>query len=143
MNKKERLQLICELVNQYQIDTQEEIVSRLQEAGITATQATVSRDIKVLGIVKVPTADNSYVYGLPKSKNRRQRQSPTYLKNAVSQGSMIHLDVEPGSTAVVKRQILTHFSPKIFSIISDDDSLLIIVKTGVDVSKFLQELREW
>ena len=51
----------------YQIGTQEEIVEHLKEAGITATQATVSRDIKELGIVKIPLRDNTYVYELPKS----------------------------------------------------------------------------
>ena len=51
----------------YQIGTQEEIVEHLREAGISATQATVSRDIKELGIVKIPLKDNTYVYELPKS----------------------------------------------------------------------------
>ena len=46
----------------YQIGTQEEIVEHLKEAGISATQATVSRDIKELGIVKIPLRDNTYVY---------------------------------------------------------------------------------
>lgn len=67
MNKKERLEKIRRLVTDYQIGTQEEIVEHLKEAGITATQATVSRDIKELGIVKIPLRDNTYVYELPKS----------------------------------------------------------------------------
>ncbi len=45
MNKKERLEKIRRLVTDYQIGTQEEIVEHLKEAGITATQATVSRAI--------------------------------------------------------------------------------------------------
>ncbi len=67
MNKKERLEKIRRFVTDYQIGTQEEIVEHLKEAGITATQATVSRDIKELGIVKIPLRDNTYVYELPKS----------------------------------------------------------------------------
>ena len=54
MNKKERLEKIRRFVTDYQIGTQEEIVEHLKEAGISATQATVSRDIKELGIVKIP-----------------------------------------------------------------------------------------
>ena len=51
MNKKIRLEKIRKFVTDYQIGTQEEIVEYLKEAGISATQATVSRDIKELGIV--------------------------------------------------------------------------------------------
>ena len=46
MNKKERLNLIKDLVVRYPIDTQEEMVEKLSEVGVHATQATVSRDIK-------------------------------------------------------------------------------------------------
>ena len=46
--------------------TQEEIVEHLKEEGISATQATVSRDIKELGIVKRPLKDMTYVYELPR-----------------------------------------------------------------------------
>ena len=67
MNKKERLEKIRRFVTDYQIGTQEEIVEHLREAGISATQATVSRDIKELGIVKIPLKDNTYIYELPKS----------------------------------------------------------------------------
>ena len=52
MNKKDRLEKIRRFVSDYDIGTQEEIVEHLRESGITATQATVSRDIKELGIVK-------------------------------------------------------------------------------------------
>ena len=45
MNKKDRLEKIRQFVSDYDIGTQEEIVEHLRESGITATQATVSRDI--------------------------------------------------------------------------------------------------
>ncbi len=54
MKKKDRLEKIRRFVNEFEIGTQEEIVEHLRESGITATQATVSRDIKELGIVKIP-----------------------------------------------------------------------------------------
>ena len=67
MNKKDRLEKIRRFVSDYDIGTQEEIVEHLRESGITATQATVSRDIKELGIVKIPLKDNTYIYELPKT----------------------------------------------------------------------------
>lgn len=141
MNKKERLHLIKDLIVRYPIDTQEEIVERLREFGINATQATVSRDIKELGIVKVPAEGKNYIYGLPRSTSGKAQ-----AKNVLSISSMdkmLHLNLVPGSTAVVKRQILERFSDQIFSIITDDDSILIIVKEEVYLPQIQQIIKAW
>jgi len=140
MNKKERLNVIKDLVVRYPIDTQEEMVERLKEVGIHATQATVSRDIKELGIVKVPVG-KGYIYGLPKTGC-----SKVQTKNVLSIASMdkmLHLNLVPGSTAVVKRQILERFKDHIFSIITDDDSILIIVKEEMALPQIEQTIRVW
>ena len=140
MNKKERLNLIKDLVVRYPIDTQEEMVEKLSEVGVHATQATVSRDIKELGIVKVPVG-KGYIYGLPKTGS-----SKVQTKNVLSIDSMdkmLHLNLVPGSTAVVKRQILERFKDHIFSIITDDDSILIIVKEEMALPQIEQTIRVW
>ena len=143
MAKKERLDFIADLISRYQIDRQEEIVNRLQEAGIKATQATVSRDIKTLGIVKVPVGDKSYIYGLPRSGQERKPRRQHYIYQVRHQGDLLHLDVEPGTATVIKQEMLERFSGQLFSLISDDDSVLAVVKTGVDMESLLKELREW
>ena len=50
--KIKRQEKIIELIEKYNIDTQEELISRLSEAGYTVTQATISRDIRELKLVK-------------------------------------------------------------------------------------------
>ena len=140
MNKKERLNVIKDLVVRYPIDTQEEMVERLKEVGIHATQATVSRDIKELGIVKVPVG-KGYIYGLPKTGSSKV-QNKNVLSIA-SMDKMLHLNLVPGSTAVVKRQILERFKDHIFSIITDDDSILIIVKEEMALPQIEQTIRVW
>ena len=50
--KQKRHQWILELIKEYEIDTQEELVERLKDKGFHATQATVSRDIRQLGLTK-------------------------------------------------------------------------------------------
>ena len=140
MNKKERLNLIKDLVVRYPIDTQEEMVEKLSEVGVHATQATVSRDIKELGFVKVPVG-KGYIYGLPKTGSSKVQN-----KNVLSSDSMdkmLHLNLVPGSTAVVKRQILERFKDHIFSIITDDDSILIIVKEEMALPQIEQTIRVW
>ena len=52
--KKDRHQKIKELVEQYEIETQEELADKLKEAGYVVTQATVSRDIRELKLSKIP-----------------------------------------------------------------------------------------
>lgn len=141
MNKKERLQVIKDLVVRYPIDTQEEIVERLKEMGVHATQATVSRDIKELGIIKVPAPEKGYIYGLSKS-GLSKVQSRNVLSLA-SMDKMMNINLVPGSTAVVKRQILEQFEELIFSIIVDDDSILIIVKDEANLPRLEETIRVW
>ena len=105
MNKRERLEVIKDLVVRFPIDTQEEIVDRLEAMGVHATQATVSRDIKELGIIKVPAKDKGYIYGL--SKGSGQKNKTSKLLKYDSMGQMLNLVLVPGSTAVFKRQILS------------------------------------
>lgn len=141
MNKKERLNLIKDLVVRYPIDTQEEIVDRLRDLNIIATQATVSRDIKELGIIKVPTGGKGYIYGLPKTATSKFQSNNVLTIRAMDK--MLHLDLMPGSTAVVKRQILERFKEQIFSIVADDDSILVIVKEEAYLPQLEQTIKVW
>ena len=62
--KKRRHAKILELIRLYEIDTQEELLRRLKESGFDVTQATVSRDIKELRLVKTLTTNGQYKYCL-------------------------------------------------------------------------------
>src|SRR5690625_7987276 len=65
MSKIQRHIKIRELITENEIETQDELVDELKILGYNITQATVSRDIKELHLVKVPTADRKYTYSLP------------------------------------------------------------------------------
>ncbi|MBQ6702535.1 MAG: arginine repressor [Clostridia bacterium] len=60
--KKERQKKILELIEKYNIETQEELTDRLKNEGFDVTQATASRDIRELNLVKVSSAGNAYKY---------------------------------------------------------------------------------
>ena len=143
MNKKERLEKIRRFVTDYQIGTQEEIVEHLKEAGITATQATVSRDIKELGIVKIPLRDNTYVYELPKSIVKSLQLAENNIVGSERMGNMINLDVIPGNTAFVKRQLVDAFSDQIFNCLADDNSILIILRNEEDAKEIFEQVKKW
>lgn len=59
--KLERRSKIIELIGKYQIETQEELAERLEQAGYSVTQATISRDIRELKLTKVPVDRKSVV----------------------------------------------------------------------------------
>ena len=143
MNKKERLEKIRRFVTDYQIGTQEEIVEHLKEAGISATQATVSRDIKELGIVKIPLKDNTYIYELPKSIVRSLQLAENNIVHAERMGYMINLQVIPGNTIFVKSQLMTVFSDQIFSCIADDDSILMVLRSEETAKDIFEQVKNW
>ena len=60
--KTKRHAKILELISSHAIDTQEELLKQLKEAGFEVTQATVSRDIKELRLIKALSADGQYCY---------------------------------------------------------------------------------
>jgi len=143
MNKKERLEKIRRFVTDYQIGTQEEIVEHLREAGISATQATVSRDIKELGIVKIPLKDNTYIYELPKSIVRSLQLAENNIIHAERMGHMINLHVIPGNTIFVKSQLMTVFSDQIFSCIADDNSILMVLRNEETAKDIFEQVKNW
>lgn len=65
MSKGQRLIKIREIIANFDIETQDELVEHLRNGGFNVTQATISRDIKELHLVKVPLMDGRYKYSLP------------------------------------------------------------------------------
>ena len=63
--KKERLDAICRIIQTEKIGNQEELLKQLENSGFQVTQATLSRDIKQLKVIKVHDGDGNYVYRLP------------------------------------------------------------------------------
>ena len=62
--KQKRHSKIIEIISKYDIDTQDELIARLRESGFDVTQATISRDIRELKLVKISTPDRRYKYAL-------------------------------------------------------------------------------
>ena len=62
--KNDRQKMILEIISQEPVETQEQLLSLLQARGFTGTQATISRDIKQLHLVKAPTGQGRYRYAV-------------------------------------------------------------------------------
>ena len=101
------------------------MVKLLQNEGLKATQATVSRDINEIGITKVPTEDGSYIYGLSTAPRRVGGTSVTTrrLLRVDRQHAFMNIVVQPGTSRLIKKILLDEYKHLIFSVIADDDTL--------------------
>ena len=86
--KSGRQAKILEIISEYPVETQDEIITRLKEAGYKATQATISRDIKDLRLVKTLGSDGKYRYISDVSRNADLRSNFGQLFS----GSVIMID---------------------------------------------------
>lgn len=137
--KRFRYTKIKEIVQSRPIETQEELAKALQEAGIEVTQATVSRDIKELMLIKVPTSDGHYRYALSQeqnmlmSKNRMARLFQDSVVRVDSCLNQIVIHTIPGSASMVASAIDLAKWESVIGTIAGDDTILIITNNTESV----------
>lgn len=102
-NRKKRVEQIVDLIRNRCIGSQEELASILSEMGYHVTQATLSRDLKMLKTTKVPTDRGTYMYILPDSNALKDKMLATGMAsmNANYQSGFISLRLS-GNIAVIK-----------------------------------------
>lgn len=84
MARSIRQSKILEIISTYEIETQEELVNKLKEQNYDVTQATISRDIKELGLIKVLSSEsNKYKYAFAESLNQTSNKYLFLLKESV------------------------------------------------------------
>ncbi|MFD1772361.1 transcriptional regulator AhrC/ArgR [Paenibacillus rhizophilus] len=136
---------IREIITHRDIETQDELVEALRNAGFQVTQATVSRDIKELLLIKVPMDDGRYKYSLPTD----QRYNPTQKLRRVLVDNFVHIDYSgnlvvmkclPGTANSVAALIDSIEWPEIMGTISGDDTILIICREADDSNKVVSQI---
>lgn len=102
-NRRKRVEVIVELIKSKCISSQEELSKMLKERGISVTQATLSRDLKMLHTTKVPTDRGTYIYILPDSNSLKDKllAAGQIDMNANYQSGFISLAIS-GNMAVIK-----------------------------------------
>ncbi|MFV9510781.1 transcriptional regulator AhrC/ArgR [Tepidibacillus sp. LV47] len=125
---------IREIIANKEIETQDELVEELRMAGFNVTQATVSRDIKELHLVKVPLPNGKYKYSLPADQrfNPEQKLKRILIDSFVGLDYTDHLIVLktlPGNANAVGILIDNLGWEQIMGTICGDDTCLIICRT--------------
>lgn len=139
--KKNRHDAILALIEKEDIATQEELMLKLNEMGYKVTQATVSRDIKSLKLIKSPVADGQYKYSSVKSENTDV--SGKYF--SILSHSVIHVDYAI-NTVVVKcyagmaqaacAAVDTLASEKIVGTLAGDDTIFVLCRNEQAACEF-------
>ncbi|MGJ9383299.1 arginine repressor [Salipaludibacillus neizhouensis] len=137
MNKGQRHIKIRDIIANQEIETQDDLVTQLRTSGFNVTQATVSRDIKELHLVKVPMMDGRYKYSLPSDQrfNPLQKLKRALMDSFVSIDStknMIVLKTLPGNANAVAVLIDNLDWHEVMGNICGDDTILIICRTEED-----------
>ncbi len=143
MNKGQRHIKIREIIANNDIETQDDLVDELKKAGYNVTQATISRDIKELHLVKVPLMDGKYKYSLPADQrfNPLQKLKRALMDAFVSIDSTSHLLVMktlPGNAHAIGALIDKLDWNEILGTICGDDTILIICRQPEDAEVVTQ-----
>jgi transcriptional regulator of arginine metabolism len=134
LRKKDRHRLIVKLLNEHEIGKQEEFVDILKEQGIIVTQATISRDINELQLIKVPNSRGGFKYAMPAetidSIDAKIERAMTHsVVNVTRLDNQVMIRTIPGNAAVVKGLIYKRYADDIFAILNDDDGVFIVFKS--------------
>lgn len=137
MTKGQRHIKIREIIVNQEVETQDELVEQLRLAGFNVTQATVSRDIKELHLVKVPMIDGRYKYSLPADQrfNPLQKLKRALMDSFVSvdhTDNLVVMKTLPGNANSIAILIDNLDWPGVMGTICGDDTILIICKNKED-----------
>lgn len=145
--KKNRLDKIIEIITRNEVETQDELISYLKDAGYAVTQATVSRDIRELKLVKVMTGRGSYRYVLPKEdKDIRQLHISHALAETITRAeaaqNMIVLRTYAGMAQAVALEVDHLAHPSILGCVAGDDTIIIVARDTAAATLLSDQMQE-
>lgn len=147
--KYNRHNKILELVAQYDIETQEELVDKLREQGLKVTQATVSRDIRELNLTKVSGENGKQKYivlardlGDSESRNRYARLLNDAMISADTARNLLIIKTNPGMASTAGAAVDALGITSIVGSLAGDDTVFCAFKQDEDAAKALEEIRE-
>ncbi len=145
MTKKERQELILKLIGKYEISTQEELIARLAEAGCDATQATVSRDVRELRMIKRHGDENSrYTVQPAKIETESGPKYRNILRESVifadCSSVFCVLKTYSGMANAAAAAIDGMRFPEILGTIAGDDTIFVMFRNAEDAAAFAEKM---
>ena len=150
VNKPQRQHRIASILTDHAVASQPQLVELLAADGVTATQATVSRDLEDLGAIKVRVPGGETVYAIPALPSE-QRAPEDHLRRVFGDwvvevahsGNLVVLRTPPGSAHVVGSALDRSGLPEVLGTVAGDDTLIVVVTEeagGAAVARQLADL---
>lgn len=143
--KEERQAKILELICEEDVETQDDLIQKLELAGFHVTQATVSRDIRELKLVKGASPRGGYRYILPA---KQSKSTPDFSSSLTT--SIVHVDharnivvvkTFPGMANAVAACIDSMHLTEIIGSVAGDDTILAVVRTDEEAEMLWNKIR--
>ena len=143
--RQKRQSQILKIISTNDIKTQEQITDELKKLGFDTTQATVSRDIKELGLIKISSIDGGYKYAHKQhSGNVEPKHIDIFSGAVISVSYALHTIVirtYPGMAQAVCASCDALIGNKILGSIAGDDTILIITESETAAGEMCEELK--
>lgn len=149
INKKDRLAALRLIVTSNELGSQEEVIRALARQGIATTQATLSRDMKQLKIVKISNHAGRYVYAIPEDTAYRRVHKPLPqadilpapgFKSIRFSGNMAVVRTRPGFASSIASNIDSASLENVIGTIAGDDTIFIVMREGATHVEVVDEL---
>ncbi len=143
--KANRQKKILEIINRYQVETQDDLIERLQVEGYTVTQATVSRDIRELQLTKVLTGKGSYRYVAPKKEEMAagMKFSAALVDSILSveyAQNLVVIKTFPGLAQAVAGTIDNLTIAEVLGCVAGDDTIFVATKNEASAKNISERL---
>jgi transcriptional regulator of arginine metabolism len=144
--KYERQGMIMQLVQQQPLSTQAEVADALRGHGIDAVQATVSRDIAQIGLVKVRNPEGRLVYAMPGAADLRRLDELTsalrrWLGGMTTAGQLLVLTTPRGFAVALADAIDAAALPEVAGTIAGDNTVFVAARDGFSAADLADEFR--
>ncbi|HEX2968143.1 MAG TPA: ArgR family transcriptional regulator [Bacteroidales bacterium] len=140
MQKTKRLLVIEKIISGEYISSQEELLKKLKGKGLSCTQATLSRDLRQLGVGRIADGSGGYRYMLPETA--RNNASPRIgislipvIQDIIDAKDLLVIRTLPGNASNTASFIDIASRYEIAGTIAGDDTILVIPRTGVTVTQ--------
>jgi transcriptional regulator of arginine metabolism len=133
MSRTRRLTLLTQILNGGRYSSQHELTRALGRAGLPVTQATLSRDLRSLGVVKRPDADGGSAYVLPNGgsesldRQRQQLDLRSFVNEVRVASNLVVIRTPPGHANAVGRAVDMQSFPGVVGSVAGDDTLLVVM----------------
>ena len=144
--KEERRQLILRLIRARPVRTHDELAAQLAEHGVAASQVTLSRDLRELGIVKTADGYEPMRRGgpppasAPDADAALRRVPAEFLKSAAAAGNLVVLKTGPGGAGAVALALDETAWPEIIGTIAGDDTIFAATQNAKSAQRLRRRL---